>query len=115
MLPGASWLHGQLWRTVLVLPLKPASHPSSGLQRHSLPLLSGTLAFLSHAASNPLFFPTPSPLHAEMLYPHGLLRKPLRFALRRLVVGGGGGATWRPGAYLVLDTGAQATAAHASQ
>lgn len=37
-----------------------------------------------------------------MLYASGLFRKPLRFAVRRAVVNA---PTWRPGAYLVLDTG----------
>ncbi|PRW45539.1 hypothetical protein C2E21_6017 [Chlorella sorokiniana] len=38
---------------------------------------------------------------AELLYPHGLFRKPLRFAVRRAVVNC---PAWRPGAYIVLDT-----------
>ncbi|KAL4422371.1 hypothetical protein ABPG75_008568 [Micractinium tetrahymenae] len=38
---------------------------------------------------------------AEMLYPSGLFRKPLRFALRRAVVAS---PAWRPGQYIVLDT-----------
>ena len=37
-----------------------------------------------------------------MLYPHGWLRKPLRFAVRRAVLNC---PAWRPGAYIVLDTG----------
>lgn len=37
-----------------------------------------------------------------MMYPSGLLRQPLRFTLRRAVVAT---SAWRPGQYIVLDTG----------
>lgn len=37
-----------------------------------------------------------------MLYPSGLLQRPLRFSVRRAVVPL---SIWRPGQYIVLDTG----------
>lgn len=42
------------------------------------------------------------PPHAELLYPSGMFRKPLRVAVKRGVVNS---PAWRIGAYLVLDTG----------
>lgn len=47
--------------------------------------------------------PAAAYLPAELQYPSGLFRKPLRVCVRRVVVNSAG--MWRPGAYLVLDTG----------
>ena len=49
----------------------------------------------------PCFLPA---LPAELLYPSGLFRKPLRCAVKRAVVNS---PAWLPGSYLVLDTGKQ--------
>ena len=50
------------------------------------------------------YLPCHLPFSAELLYPSGLLRKPLRCAVKRAVVNS---PAWRPGSYLVLDTGKQ--------
>ena len=66
---------------------------------------SAAVAALMHACMATcvrLFHNCCLPARAEMNYPHGLFRKPLRCAVKRAVLNG---ASWRRGMYLVLDTG----------
>lgn len=62
-------------------------------------LIGSTLSLLLYLTICPSHYLL---LAAELLYPSGLFRKPLRFAAKRAIVNS---PSWRPGGYLVLDTG----------
>lgn len=90
------------------LQLAPGAGGRLGARRRGVAVGGAWRLCLAESAARPASHSqlcpcTTLPLHTltEVLYPSGLFRKPLRFAVRRAVVNA---PAWRTGAYLVLDT-----------